>query len=446
MATVPPAVNDRAPPAWRAKLAAFWRWWTSELAQAVPTRLAGLHGSGRIPVFALEGGDVVLVEPRSAAGPDARVAAATLEPAQRRSAIAALLQRAGESRSRARLALGPHESLLRRVTFPAATEENLRQVLAFEMDRLTPFRVDDVYYDYRIVGRDAATAMVAVMLGVARRDVVDARIAQLRDAGVSLQGVTLRDDLAAGAAALELMPSEQRGLRESANQRTLRIALSVAVAFLLVAVLALPIWRKREAAIALLPQVAKAEGEARATEAIAREVDRQVADYNFLHARKYGMQPALAYLEELSRLLPDNTWLQQLEIKPSGKTREVQMTGETPSSSRLIELLQQSQLLQNARTSGTTTRGSQQGVERFMITAEATPRTAPEPRSVLEGVPAPGSAPTPATPAPPPAATPAPPPAAAPAASAAPHPAPPAAAKVQPVPDTKAPAKPAAGK
>jgi len=395
-----------------------------------------LHGAGRVPVFMLENGDAVLVEPRAAAGPDARVATATLEPPQRRTALASLLQRAGESRSRAKLALGPNESLLRRVSFPAATEENLRQVLAFEMDRLTPFRVDDVYFDYRIAGRDAAAGTVAVILGVARRDIVDARIAQLRDLGVNLQGVTLRDDLAAGPSALELMPSEQRGMRESANQRNLRLGLSVAVALLLIAVLALPIWRKREAAIAMLPLLAKAEAEARATEAIAREVDRQVADYNYLHGRKYGTQPALAYVEELSRLLPDNTWLQQLEIKPVGKTREVQVTGETPSSSRLIELLQQSQLLQNARTSGTTTRGSQPGVERFMIAADATPRPAPEPRSVLEGVPAPGSTPTPVAPATP-AATP--PPAAA-------QPAPAVPAKVQPVPDGKAPAKPAAGK
>ena len=42
---------------------------------------------------------------------------------------------------------------------PAATEENLPQVLSFEMDRLTPFRSDEVYFDHRVVGRDRAIAI-----------------------------------------------------------------------------------------------------------------------------------------------------------------------------------------------------------------------------------------------------------------------------------------------
>ena len=54
------------------------------------------------------------------------------------------------------------EALVRRVTMPAATEENLRQVLGFEMDRLTPFRADDVYFDYRVVSRDAAAGQLAI--------------------------------------------------------------------------------------------------------------------------------------------------------------------------------------------------------------------------------------------------------------------------------------------
>ena len=57
---------------------------------------------------------------------------------------------------------------MRRVTMPAATEENLRQVLGFEMDRLTPLRADEVYFDYRVVSRDAAAGQIAVQLAVAR--------------------------------------------------------------------------------------------------------------------------------------------------------------------------------------------------------------------------------------------------------------------------------------
>jgi len=385
-------------PAWRQKLASFWRWWTDELAQVAPERFASLRGVARVPQLALEGDDLVLVEPRSAAGSDARVALATLDPQRRRLAVRSLLERVGETRGRARVSLSHDEALVRRVTMPAATEENLRQVLGFEMDRLTPFRADDVYFDYRVTSRDSAAGTLGALLAVARRDLVDARVEMLRSLGLSVQGVTVRDEAAHAAAPLDLLPSEQRGERETANERLVRHSLMGAVVLLLLVALLFPVWRKRETVIALHPVVGKAQLEAQATDALARNLERQVADYNFLLAKKHGTPPALAYVEDVSRLLPDNTWVQQLDIKMAGKTRELQITGETASSSRLVELLEQSTLLQNATPRGTITRGQTPNSERFMIAAETRARPLPEARSVAENLAMPVPAPQPATP------------------------------------------------
>ena len=368
---------SRSTPPWKQKLAAFWRWWTGELATLMPERFA--RGS-RVPVVAVDGGELAIVEPKSAAGPEARVAVSTLDALQARNAVRAMLERAGETRGRARVRLQRDEALVRRVTMPAATEENLPQVIGFEMDRLTPFRAEDVYFDQHVVSRDPAAGSIAVQLAVARRDVVDARVAQLRDLGVSVQGVAVGDDAGAG---LDLLPTEQRGERESANERLAKRALLGLVVVLLFVALLLPAWQKRETVIALHPVLARAEADAKAADALSRELERLVADYNYLLAKKHA-PPALAYLEEFSRLLPDNTWVQQFDLRSAGKGREVQITGETPSSSKLIELMEQSTLLQNAAPRGTVTRGSQPGTERFMIAAEPRPRPLPEPRPATE--------------------------------------------------------------
>lgn len=385
-------------PAWRQKLASIWRWWMDELAQVAPERFASLRGVARVPQLALEGDDLVLVAPRSAAGSDARVALATLDPQRRRLAVRSLLERVGETRGRARVSLSHDEALVRRATMPAATEENLRQVLGFEMDRLTPFRADDVYFDYRVTSRDSAAATLAVLLAVARRDLVDARVEMFRSLGLSVQGVTVRDEAAHVATPLDLLPSEQRGERETANERMVRHSLMGAVVLLLLVALLFPVWRKRQTVIALHPVVGKAQSEALATDALARNLERQVADYNFLLAKKHGTQPPLAFVEDVSRLLPDNTWVQQLDIKMAGKTRELQITGETASSSRLVELLEQSTLLQNATPRGTITRGQTPNSERFMIAAETRARPLPEARAVTENLAIPVAAPQPATP------------------------------------------------
>lgn len=402
MASIPENSASRPVPAWRQKLGAFWRWWVGEIGRLVPERFASLGGSGRVPVLAVNGDEVVLVEPRSAVGPETRAELTGLDEPRRRGALRALLERAGESRSRARLCLEQAEALVRRVNMPAATEENLRQVLAFEMDRLTPFHAEDVYFDYRVLSRDPAALQLAVQLAVARRELVDARVEKLRSLGASVQGVTVREDLGHGGAHLDLLPSEQRGERESSRERLVQWGLIGLVALLALVALLLPVWHKRDAVISTFPIVSKARQDAEATDKIARDLEKQVADYNFLLAKKHGSHPALAYLEEVTRLLPDNTWLQQMDIKTVGKAREIQLSGETTSSSRLIELLEQSRVLQNAAPRGTVTRGSQPNTERFMIAAEPRPRTLPEATAVAD-IPVP-VAPVAAQPAPPPTA------------------------------------------
>ena len=373
-------VLARPVPPWRQKAVAFWRWWTGELAQLLPDRLAA---STRVPVVCFTDGDLVLVEPRAAVGAEARVAVSTLDPSVARAAVRDLLVSAGETRSLARLRLRADQVLVRRVTMPGATEENLPQVVAFEMDRLTPFRGEDVYHDERVVSRDPASAQIVVQLAVARREVVDAAVNAARDLGINVRGVLVPETAAPGAAGLDLLPSEQREERDSPNDRMIRRAMWGVVAVLLLMALLLPAWQKREAAIGLLPVLAKAETDAKASDTLARELERQVADYNYLLTKK-NATPSLAFIEELSRLLPDNTWVQQFDLRATGKTREVQITGETPSSSKLIELLEQSTLLQNAAPRGAVTRASQPGFERFVIAAEARVRPLPELRPATE--------------------------------------------------------------
>ena len=397
MASPSPEAFNARPGGWRGQLDAFWAWWSREIGQFAFERFGALRGAASVPLVAFEGGNLVLLEPRAAAGPQARVDLEALDEPRRRAAFRQVIERAGESRERVRLRLDHTEALVRRVAMPAATEENLRQVLAFEMDRLTPFRAEDVYFDYRVLTRDAAAGKLAVQLAVARRDTVDRRLASLHALGANVQGVTVRDDVGHGAQPLDLLPSEQRGERETARERLVQRSLVGAVAVLLALALFIPMWRKRETVIALQPLMTKAQQDAEATDRIARELERQVNDYNFLLAKKHAKYPVLAYLEEVTRLMPDNTWAQTLEIRTAGKNREIQVSGETTSSSRLIEILEQSKLLQNATPKGTVTRGSTPNSERFTIAAEARPRALPETTPVLSS-PAPVPEPAPAVP------------------------------------------------
>jgi len=69
--------------------------------------------------------------------------------------------------------------LTRTLSLPAAAEDNLRQVLSFEMDRQTPFKADQIYFDSRVLGRDASGRNLQVELVLLPRAQLDQEIGAL---------------------------------------------------------------------------------------------------------------------------------------------------------------------------------------------------------------------------------------------------------------------------
>jgi general secretion pathway protein L len=72
----------------------------------------------------------------------------------------------------------------------------------------------------------------------------------------------------------------------------------------------------------------------------------------------------VALLDEVTRILPDNTWLQELDIHGV----EISMQGNTRSSANLIGLFEQSALLENANFKSPLVK-VQGGEERFQLAA-----------------------------------------------------------------------------
>jgi hypothetical protein len=226
-----------------ARFGEFWRWWRGEIVRMLPQRFAAFGGGASTPLVLVDGDEVIVIDPHAPQGAEKRANLAGLDEGGKR-ALCAQLESAGETRGRARR-VAPPRGLVRRVTLPAATEENLAQVLGFEMDRLTPFKADEVYFDQRVVSRDAADGQITVELAMAPRERVDARVRELGALGVSVQGVALRDDAHRSPDTFDLLPSEQRGERESSRERAVRTSLIGAVALLFIAALAFPVAETR---------------------------------------------------------------------------------------------------------------------------------------------------------------------------------------------------------
>ena len=89
------------------------------------------------------------------------------------------------------LALSRDQVLMQAVYLPLAVEENLGSALNYEMDRLTPFSLDAIYFDYYILKRFPARNQLYLMLIVVKKEVVDNYLNLLKKIGVRPRGIEL---------------------------------------------------------------------------------------------------------------------------------------------------------------------------------------------------------------------------------------------------------------
>ena len=87
------------------------------------------------------------------------------------------------------LLLSREQVLSKRVQLPLAAESNLRQALAFEMDRHTPFNAQAVYFDYQVLERDRERGQLHLDMVVAPRSLVDPLLEVLEPRGLAPTGV-----------------------------------------------------------------------------------------------------------------------------------------------------------------------------------------------------------------------------------------------------------------
>jgi len=262
----------------------------------------------------------------------------------------------------------PAERCLRReLNMPAAAEDKLRQVLSFEMDRQTPFKADQVYFDYRVVDRDASAKNLKVQLIVVPRAQLDSELSTLAACGIELDGVDCwRNGPGSARAGLNLLPPERRVRRKNMRLR-LNLALA-AVAAIMLFIAMLESLSNREASIeAMTAEVAKAQNDAKQTSELAKRLEERTASANFLLQQKRDTTTMTELLADLTKRLPDDTFLERLTVDEKGK---VDVQGQSTNAAKLIEGLQKSEVLVNPGFTGTIQSDPRTHKERFNMTFE----------------------------------------------------------------------------
>lgn len=262
----------------------------------------------------------------------------------------------------------PDKLILRKhLTVPIAAERNLRSVLLFQLDKISPFKPDDVYFDSVIASRDTRLGQLHIELAIVDRQDVERYLAMARRAGVDPQA----------AVSLSGARKEKIGFRFVENIAPTKVpqllkyatrGLAVVVLLLAVTVVGLPYYLQqveRTAVQARLVETKRLAVQASELKAAAKKLRTQ---RQYAAGKKSTTTPPMIVLLELTQRIPDGTWINQLSMKDSS----IKFQGFTPSSESLLVVLEKSARFEQVALKAKVTKDAASGLERVQVSLRTT--------------------------------------------------------------------------
>ncbi|WDS35681.1 PilN domain-containing protein [Pseudoxanthomonas sp.] len=337
----------------------FFTWWRDALASWLPARWRTLFGLAAERLLLVpQDGEARLLKTGHAGMEPLTALPLPLAAAELDAVLSPRLA------SLPRWSLLPAVQVLRRpLLLPAAAAERLREVVGFEIDRQTPFSADAVYFDACIIGR-RADGQIEAELVVVRRQGVDRALEALGPVAQGLAGLDVAD---AGGQPLgvNLLPPSLR-VRQVSPARTWNL-IAVVVALL---ALVFAGWQvlsnRRAAADAFAVQVERSAAQARGVAAQRQQLVNLVEGAKFLQAQRAARPTTVEILDELTRLLPDNTYLEKVSIEGD----RLLLIGLSPEAPGLVKLLEGSKLWTSPALTGALQMDRRTRLDRFSMTAQ----------------------------------------------------------------------------
>jgi general secretion pathway protein L len=261
------------------------------------------------------------------------------------------------------LKLSPADYLLRTVELPLAAAEDLSQAIGYQVESLTPFKREQLWLfcgeQERLPdGKRLRAWMVAVPRRAAQA---------LQALGLQSSDTPVRGPRQAPAAGAPLLLGFRPGkLGSGLPLGGLLMALNLA-ALLLAVGLHLD---KRQAELASLKSQNRAlQQQAVAASDLARQTEQLQQRLDSLRQKRTDTPTAVAVLEEVSRRLDDQTWLQRLALRQ----QQLRLQGSSNNASALIAQLDGSPLFGDVQFDASLTRDPAGGGERFNLAGQVNP-------------------------------------------------------------------------
>ena len=330
----------------RKRLQNFINWWITGLTYLLPASIRNaINPPGDRITISFDGNRIVF---RHYSGH-------TLEKVNERSCLTenddvekALTQEWLTEKSKAEpeiILLVADEKVLRKtILLPVAALENLREILGYEMDRQTPFSVEQVYFDYLLEENGEGNNLLNVQLFASPKEHID-QMLKLLDSwhiepdviNVITPGININT--------LNLLPAEKRNVDNSYQATKLTLLLVVTAFSLFLAVLYVPLIKQDDVLSQLETEISNNRDVVTKLKNLKLQKETLLGKTSFLISKRNDYIPVIDILNELTRIIPDDTWL----VRFSLTNGEIQLQGESTIASSMIQSIESSDILNDVK-------------------------------------------------------------------------------------------------
>ena len=259
--------------------------------------------------------------------------------------------------------LSNKQILRRSISLPLSTEENLENVISYEMDRYTPFKKEDVYFDVKVQDRDVKEQKITVLLSVIKKTVLDEVMQFASASNMSIQNVfAINESEQNQHESFSFLKQHQHSNTQHRPSGFNKYLLVTTILLALLALI-LPVAKNYWLAEQYSSQLRAMEGDIKQARQLQSRYKELKQDVEFLANQGKDSVKVLDLLNELTRVVPDHTTLSRFSLEESN----VRIKGLSASASNLISIIDSSENFSGVQFIAPVTQNSKTGKESFSI-------------------------------------------------------------------------------
>lgn len=264
--------------------------------------------------------------------------------------------------ARQQLLLPRSAAIVQLLQLPVAAQRDLNTVVGYELDRFTPFPRDELYFVARQDGRSADFVQVT-LVAIARKR-LDHILRECAALGLTPSAVDVGNHDSTPLA-IDLLPKALRPNQVRTGRGRQRKLVWLCAA-LLTALMVIWLKDRQQLLEQMRASVQAQKSQVVQVQQLRQELTNTRGAAHYLAQRKAAKTTMAALLSELTECLPQDTWVDQLEIDGSA---EVAVSGQSAKASALIARIKECHSLENPQFQGVIQPDADTGKEHFSLRA-----------------------------------------------------------------------------